>query len=208
MAGDGGSADIGLQALSGAMYRNHDLLFIAYDNEAYANTGIQVSPTTPYGARTTFTPPGPVVPEGKVLWPKDLAKMIVGGHPSVAYVATASIGYPIDLMNKVRKGLNVEGAAFMHIHAPCPKGWGFPANKAIEIARLAVQTGMWTMWEYENDEYKINIQPKKLKPVSQYLEAQDRFNHLTAEHKAKIQNFVNHKLAMLGIKVPVEAVTA
>ncbi len=208
MAGDGGSADIGLQALSGAMYRNHDLLFIAYDNEAYANTGIQVSPTTPYGARTTFTPPGPVVPEGKKLWPKDLAKMIVGGHPSVAYVATASIGYPLDLMNKVRKSLNVEGAAFMHIHAPCPKGWGFPANKAIEIARLAVQTGMWTMWEFEDGKYKINIEPKKLKPVSQYLETQDRFNHLTAEHKAKIQDFVNQKLATLGIKVPVEAVTA
>jgi pyruvate ferredoxin oxidoreductase beta subunit/oxalate oxidoreductase subunit beta len=111
-------------------------------------------------------------------------------------------------MNKVRRSLNVEGAAFMHIHAPCPKGWGFPANKTIEIARLAVQTGMWTMWEFENGEYKINIEPKKLKPVSQYLESQDRFNHLTAEHKAKIQDFVNHKLATLGIKVPVEAVTA
>jgi len=206
MAGDGGSADIGLQSLSGAMYRNHDLLYICYDNESYGNTGIQTSPTTPYGARTTFTPPGPVVPEGKKLWPKDLARMIIGGHPSVHYIATASIGYPIDLMNKVRKALNCEGAAFMHIHTPCPKGWGFPANKTIETAKLAVETGMWTMWEYENGAYKVNIKPKKLRPVSQYLETQDRFNHLKAEHKAKIQNFVNQKLATQGIKVPAKAV--
>ena len=206
MAGDGGSADIGLQSLSGAMYRNHDLLYICYDNESYGNTGIQTSPTTPYGARTTFTPPGPVVPEGKKLWPKDLARMIIGGHPSVHYIATASIGYPIDLMNKVRKALNCEGAAFMHIHTPCPKGWGFPANKTIETAKLAVETGMWTMWEYENGAYKVNIKPKKLRPVSQYLETQDRFNHLKAEHKAKIQNFVNQKLVTLGIKVPAKAV--
>ena len=208
MAGDGGSADIGLQSLSGAMYRNHDLLYICYDNESYGNTGIQTSPTTPYGARTTFTPPGPVVPEGKKLWPKDLARMIIGGHPSVQYIATASIGYPIDLMNKVRKALNCEGAAFMHIHTPCPKGWGFPANKTIETAKLAVETGMWTMWEYENGAYKVNIEPKKLRPVSQYLETQDRFNHLKAEHKAKIQNFVNQKLVTLGIMVPAKAVAA
>ena len=92
------------------------------------------------------------------------------------------------------------------IHCPCPKGWGFPPDKTIGVAKLAVETGMWTLWEYENGQYKINVRPKKLKPVSQYLEGQDRFNHLTAEHKAKIQNFVNEKLATLGIKVPVEAV--
>jgi len=208
MAGEGGASDVGLQSLSGAMYRNHDFLYICYDNESYANTGIQTSPMTPYGARTTFTPPGPAVPEGKKLWPKDLARMIVCGHPSVQYVATASIGYPIDLMNKVRKALNREGAAFMHIHAPCPKGWGFPTDRTIEIAKLAIETGMWTLWEYENREYKINKETKKYKPVSQYLETQDRFSHLTAEHKAKIQNFVYQKLATLGIKVPAKAVAA
>ena len=143
----------------------------------------------------------------KKLWPKDLARLIVGGHPAVKYVATASIGYPTDLMNKVRKALNVEGAAFMQVHAPCPKGWGFPSNKTVEIAKLAVETGMWTLWEYESGEYKINVQPKKVKPVSDYLATQDRFNHLTAEHKEKIQEFVNQKLASLGMKIPVEAVT-
>jgi len=133
-------------------------------------------------------------------------RLFIGGHPSVQYIATASIGYPIDLMNKVRKALNCEGAAFMPIHTPCPKGWGFPANKTIETAKLAVETGMWTMWEYENGAYKVNIEPKKLRPVSQYLETQDRFNHLKAEHKAKIQNLVNQKLATLGIKVAAKAV--
>ncbi len=206
MSGDGGTSDIGLQSLSGALYRDHDLLYISYDNEAYANTGIQVSPTTPYGARTTFTPPGPVVPEGKKLWPKDLPRMIIAGHPNVKYVATASIGYGFDLMNKIRKGLNVEGPAYLHVHCPCPKGWGFPANKTIEIAKLAVETGMWSIWEYENGKYTYKKRPRKIKPVSEYLDAQDRFSHLTAEHKAKIQNKVDQKLATLGVEIPAEAV--
>lgn len=122
MAGDGGSSDIGIQALSAAMYRNHDMLFIEYDNESYANTGIQVSPKTPWGAKTTFTPPGKVIPEAKKLWPKDTARMMVAGHPMLQYAATASVGYPMDLMNKVRKALNVKGASFLSIQSPCPKG--------------------------------------------------------------------------------------
>ena len=121
MAGDGGSVDIGLQAMSAMMYRGHDALFICYDNEAYANTGIQTSPTTPYGSNTTFTPPGSAIPEGKTLWPKDPPQLVIGGHPAVKYVATASIAYPVDLINKVRKALNVQGPTFLHIHAPCPK---------------------------------------------------------------------------------------
>ncbi len=206
MSGDGGTSDIGLQSLSGALYRDHDFLYLSYDNESYANTGIQVSPTTPYGARTTFTPPGPVVPEGKKLWPKDVPKMIIAGHPNVKYVATTSIAYPLDLMNKVRKGLNVEGPAYLHVHCPCPKGWGFPANKTIEVAKLAVDTGMWSIWEYENGKYTYKRKPKKTKPVSEYLDTQDRFSHLTAEHKAKIQNNVDQKLAALGVEIPAEAV--
>ena len=124
MAGDGGSIDIGIQAASALFYRGHDVLFIMYDNESYANTGIQVSPMTPYGGNTTFTPPGPVIPEGKKLFPKDpMAIFAGGGHPAVKYAATASVGYPVDLMNKVRKGLAFEGPAFLHLHSPCPKGW-------------------------------------------------------------------------------------
>ena len=206
MAGDGGSSDIGLQAMSSAMYRNHDFLFIEYDNESYANTGIQTSPKTPWGAKTTFTPPGKMIPEAKKLWPKDTAHMVVAGHPMVKYVATASVAYPMDLMNKIRKGLNAEGPAFISIQSPCPKGWGFASDRTIEMGKLAVKTGMWQLWEYQNGEYKINIEPKKLTPVTQYLDLQDRFAHLTPEHKQKIQSFVQEKLAKMGIKVPVEAV--
>ena len=107
-AGDGSASDIGLASISGALYRNHDCLIICYDNEQYANTGIQASSRTPYGGMTTFSPPGPMVPEAKTLFPKDLARMMAAGHPH-CYVATASVGYPIDLMNKVRKGLNHQG---------------------------------------------------------------------------------------------------
>src|ERR1035438_5919149 len=112
MAGDGGSVDIGLQAMSGMMYRNHKVLFICYDNESYANTGIQTSPTTPYGAATTFTPPGKEIPEGKTLFPKNVPQMVIGGHPAVKYVATTTIAHPLDLMNKVRKapGAQADGS--------------------------------------------------------------------------------------------------
>lgn len=202
MAGDGGSVDIGLQAMSAMMYRGHDALFICYDNEAYANTGIQTSPTTPYGGHTTFTPPGKAIPEGKRLFPKDPPQLVIGGHPAVKYVATASVAYPIDLMNKVRKALNVEGPTFMHIHAPCPKGWKFDESKTIEIAKLAVQTGMWTLYEWENGEYKYQHKPREYKPVREYVKLQKRFAHLTEEHVAKIQAFVDAKLKAPGMPVP------
>src|SRR5512147_1465147 len=179
MAGDGGSVDIGLQAMSGLMYRGHDVLFICYDNESYANTGIQTSPTSPYGANTTFTPPGKAVPEGKKLFPKDPPQLVIGGHPAVKYVATASIAYPVDLINKVRKALNVVGPTFLHIHCPCPKGWGFDEAKTVEVARLAIETGMWNMYEWENGEYRYQFKPKKYKPVKEYLKLQRRFAHLT-----------------------------
>ena len=208
MSGDGGFSDIGLQSFSGAVYRDHDLLYLGYDNESYANTGIQTSPTTPYGAKTTFTPPGPVIPEGKKLWPKDVPAMIIAGHPNIRYVASASVGYPLDLMNKVKKGLNTEGPAYVNVHCPCPKGWGFPANKTIEMAKLAIETGMWSLWEYENGEFTYQKQPKKLKGVEQYMDTQSRFAHLKPEHKAKMQEFVEGKLAKQGVKIPVEAVTS
>ena len=120
-AGDGSASDIGLASISGALYRNHDCLIICYDNEQYANTGIQASSRTPYGGMTTFSPPGPMIPEAKTLFPKDLARMMAAGHPH-CYVATASVGYPIDLMNKVRKGLNHKGAAYLDGLHPLPEG--------------------------------------------------------------------------------------
>lgn len=201
MAGDGGTVDIGLQAMSAMMYRGHDALFVCYDNEAYTNTGIQTSPTTPYGANTTFTPPGPAIPEGKKLFPKDPPQLVIGGHPAVKYVATASVAYPVDLINKVRKALNVEGPTFLHIHSPCPKGWGFDAAKTVEVARMAIETGMWNMYEWENGEYRYQFRPKKYKPVRDYLKLQQRFAHLADEHIAKIQAFVDAKVKAPGIAV-------
>lgn len=207
MAGDGGSIDIGLQAASAAMYRNHDLLFVMYDNESYANTGIQVSPMTPYGGATMFTPAGPVVPEGKKLFPKDpMALFCSGSHPAVKYGATASVAYPVDLMNKVRKGLAQEGPAFLHVQCPCPKGWTFPADRTVELGRLAVETGMWFMYEIENGVKKFNIVPKKLKPVDEYLQTQGRFRHLQPEHVAKLQAWVNARVEHMGIEVPLPPV--
>jgi pyruvate ferredoxin oxidoreductase beta subunit/oxalate oxidoreductase subunit beta len=207
MAGDGGTVDIGLQAMSAMMYRAHDVLFICYDNEAYTNTGIQTSPTTPYGANTTFTPPGPAIPEGKTLFPKDPPQLVIGGHPAVKYVATASVAYPVDLINKVRKALNVNGPTFLHIHAPCPKGWKFDEAKTVEVARLAIETGMWNMYEWENGEYRYQFKPKKYKPVNEYMKLQGRFAHLTNEHIAKQQAFVDAKLKVHGIPVQVPVPT-
>jgi pyruvate/2-oxoacid:ferredoxin oxidoreductase beta subunit len=208
MAGDGGSVDIGLQAMSALMYRGHDALFICYDNESYANTGIQTSPTTPYGANTTFTPPGKEIPEGKTLFPKDPPQLVIGGHPAVKYVATASIAYPVDLINKVRKALNHVGPAFMHIHAPCPKGWKFDEAKTVEIARLAIETGMWNMYEWENGEYRYQFRPKKYKPVKDYMKLQGRFAHLEESHIAKMQAFVDAKIKAPGIPVEIPTPSA
>lgn len=203
MAGDGGAIDIGLQAASALMYRGHDVLFIMYDNESYANTGIQTSPATPYGATTMFTPAGPEIPEGKKFFPKDpMAIFCGGGHPAVKYGATASISYPVDLMNKVRKGLAFEGPAFLHVQCPCPKGWTFPSDRTIEIGRLAVETGMWFMYELEDGVKKWSILPKKLKPVEEYLGTQGRFRHLKPEHIAKLQAWVNARAQALGLEVP------
>jgi pyruvate ferredoxin oxidoreductase beta subunit/oxalate oxidoreductase subunit beta len=202
-AGDGGTADIGLQALSGCMYRGHDVLFICYDNESYANTGIQTSPMTPYGAQTTFTPPGSVVPEGKKTFPKDLVKMVAAGHPAVKYLATASVAYPLDLMNKVRKALAVKGPTFVHIHAPCPKGWSFEPWKTVEVGRLAIETGMWTNYEIENGLLSVTQVPARRKPVAEYLKVQGRFGHLTPEMIQKIEQFVEAKLVELNLATAV-----
>ena len=159
-AGDGSASDIGLASISGALYRNHDCLIICYDNEQYANTGIQASSRTPYGGMTTFSPPGPMVPEAKTLFPKDLARMMAAGHPH-CYVATASVGYPIDLMNKVRKGLNYKGAAFLMVYTPCQKGFVYETPRSIDLGRLVVECGLYPIWEWNNErrEYRLLVPP-------------------------------------------------
>jgi oxalate oxidoreductase subunit beta len=204
MAGDGSASDIGLGSISGALYRNHDALFICYDNECYANTGIQVSPTTPYGGMTTFTPFGKAIPEGTRLPPKNLAKMMAEGHPH-CYVATATVGYPVDLINKTRKGLNHRGAAFMHCFTPCQKGWVYQTSMTVEIGRRVVEAGLFPVWEYDPEERKYHyFHPPVQRPVTDYLAMQGRFGHMLAEHIATVQQQANRNWETIGMDVPAE----
>lgn len=178
-AGDGGTADIGLQALSGAIERNHKFIYICYDNEAYMNTGIQRSGCTPLGAWTTTTP------TGKAGFKKDISKMILA--QGIPYMATASIAYIEDLRKKIEKAKNVDGPSFLHVHQPCGTGWRFPASKTIEIAKLAVETGMWNLYEAEEGKVKVTKKVKQFKPVKQYVEMQRRFNGITEEILAQLE---------------------
>ncbi|MDQ7031643.1 MAG: pyruvate synthase subunit PorB [Desulfonauticus sp.] len=186
-AGDGGTADIGLQALSGALERGHNFLYVCLDNEAYMNTGIQRSSSTPFGASTTTSPPGKKS-KGQCTWKKNVA-MIAAAH-DIPYVATASPAYHLDLMNKVRKALAVEGPAYIQIYSPCPTGWKSKPEQSIEIARLAVQTGVFPLFEVEYGKFKLTQKTKELKPVEQYLKLQKRFRHLQEEDIAYIQDKV------------------
>ncbi len=196
MAGDGGTADIGMQALSGAAERNEDILYIMYDNEAYMNTGIQRSGSTPYGAWTTTTPAGKVI-KGKELFKKDMPQIMMA-H-GVPYVATASIAYPNDLLTKLEKAKKIRGFRYLQIYATCPTGWRAAPEKTVEIAKKAVETGMWTIYEYENGKMKINIKPKLDEnknlsvPIKEYLMMQGRFRHITDEQISLLQNWVNEK---------------
>jgi pyruvate ferredoxin oxidoreductase beta subunit len=185
--GDGGMVDIGFGAVSGALERNDDIIIITYDNEAYANTGIQRSGATPFGASATTTPAG-LVSQGKKQWKKNLP-MIVVAHGS-KYVATASIGYPQDLQKKIKKAMQVKGARYIHIHAPCPIGWAFDSSMTIQVAKLAVQTGMWVLYEVEDGIFKRTMTPE-LKPIDEYLKLQGRFKHLKPETIKIIQERIN-----------------
>jgi pyruvate ferredoxin oxidoreductase beta subunit len=173
--GDGGTYDIGLQSLSGAMERGHDMLYICYDNGAYMNTGIQRSSATPFGADTTTRPAGSVVP-GKTEKRKNLTK-IMAAH-NIPYAAQASPSNWSDLMKKVRKALEINGPKFMNIIAPCNRGWRTRTDDAIMLSRLAVETCFWPLYEIENGVTKITFKPKEKKPVVDFLKPQGRFKHL------------------------------
>ncbi|UCH37610.1 MAG: pyruvate ferredoxin oxidoreductase [Candidatus Bathyarchaeota archaeon] len=175
IGGDGGTFDIGMQALSGALERGHDFVYLCYDNEAYMNTGIQRSGATPRGASTTTSPAGSVIP-GKRGFKKDLIG-ICAAH-GIDYAATASIGYPNDYIAKVRKAIEVEGPAVVHVLAPCPLGWGSDPSQTIEIAKLAVRTTTFPLYEVEKGEYKLSMKIRKPLPVETYLKTQRRFRHL------------------------------
>ncbi|MEM2082006.1 MAG: thiamine pyrophosphate-dependent enzyme [Candidatus Bathyarchaeia archaeon] len=194
IAGDGGTYDIGFQALSGAVERGHDFLFVLYDNEAYMNTGIQRSGGTPKGAATTTSPAGTAIP-GKLEYKKPIADIMVAHE--IPYVATASPYYWRDLLEKVRKGLEVEGPAFLHVLAPCPRGWRSDQAKSIEYSKLAVETCVFPLWEAVNGRYQLSVPsklialaPQKKRPVTDYLQGQGRFRHLFApKNKSMLDDF-------------------
>ncbi len=198
MAGDGGTSDIGLQALSGALERGHDFLYLCFDNEAYMNTGIQRSSATPFGASTTTAPAGKMS-IGQVTWKKNMPA-IAAAH-DIPYVATACPSYPFDLMDKVAKGLATRGPAYIHILSVCPTGWRSAADLTIRIGSLAVETGIFPLYEIENGEYKLSIDFPKLRPVVEYLKLQGRFRHLSEEIMDKIQHRVEEEYTKLMGKV-------
>ena len=177
-AGDGGTADIGIQALSGAIDRNDDIIYICYDNEAYMNTGIQKSGLTPYGAKTTTTPAGKNI-HGNIRPKKNMFE-IVAAH-GIPYAATASVGYLPDFIEKVRKASQIKGTKYIHVIAPCPTGWGVAPDATIDIAREAVDCGLWYLAEYENGEFRLSRRPKEFMSVEEHLKKQGRFRHLTDE---------------------------
>ena len=174
--GDGGTYDIGIQSLSGAMERGHDMTYVCYDNGAYMNTGIQRSSATPKFADTTTSPAGSVIP-GKAQPRKDLSKIMVGHH--IPYVAQ-TIGYMNfkDLYEKAEKAIYTAGPAFLNVLAPCPRGWGYPTDMLMQINKLAVETCYWPLYEVVNGKYKINYKPAKKLPVEEFLRPQKRFKHM------------------------------
>jgi pyruvate ferredoxin oxidoreductase beta subunit len=198
MAGDGGTSDIGLQALSGAIERGHDFVYVCFDNEAYMNTGIQRSSATPFGASTTTSPAGKVVP-GQTTWKKDMPE-IAAAH-NMPYVATACPSYPFDLMAKVKKAAAIKGPAYVHILSVCPTGWRLPPQLAIHAGRLAVETGMFPLYEVEHGRYRLNVDLPELRPIEEYLKIQGRFRHLTPEMIEVIQGRIREDYEKLKKKV-------
>ncbi|MFQ6092797.1 MAG: 3-methyl-2-oxobutanoate dehydrogenase subunit beta [bacterium] len=186
-AGDGGTFDIGIQALSGAAERNDDIIYVCYDNEAYMNTGIQRSSATPWGAWTTTTPVGHFKDRPK----KDIM-MVMAAH-KIPYAATASVAFPDDLIAKVKKAKEIRGTRFLHIFSPCPPGWKIPSEIAIRMARLAVETRVFPLYEIEDGErYILNRQSNRT-PVVEYLKQQGRFKHLTKSQMEAIQKNVDRE---------------
>ncbi len=191
--GDGGLTDIGFATVSGAAERNDDILVIEYDNEAYMNTGIQRSGSTPAGAVTTTTPMGKSENKKSI----SLLALMHG----VPYVATANSAYPTDLYQKVKKAKTIKGFKLIHIYAPCPPGWRLDDSKTVEIGKLAVETGYWILWEAENVDGRIKLKlsgpsrpyldPKRRKPLEEYLKLQGRFKKLSPEIIEAMKNWID-----------------
>ncbi|MFP3250315.1 MAG: 3-methyl-2-oxobutanoate dehydrogenase subunit beta [Thermoproteus sp.] len=194
-AGDGGTADIGFAAVSAAAERNSDVLYIMYDNEAYMNTGIQRSSETPKGAWTTTTP------TGKREAKKDVA-LILLAH-GVPYVATANIAYPQDFYRKIKRASEIRGFKFIHLFAPCPPGWLFDPSLTVEVARKAVETGVFILWEYDNGELKLNppssalVDKSRRKPLVEYLKLQGRYAHLSEDQIKQMEEEIDRRWQFL-----------
>ncbi len=193
-AGDGGTADIGLQAFSGCVERGTDTIQVMYDNEAYMNTGIQRSGETPYGAWTTTTPVG-----SKKEWKKQPKKnmMEIAKAHGIPYAVTVSVGHPELMIEKIKKAKEIPGPKFVHIYAPCPTGWRSDPSNTIELAKLAVDSCVFPLYEIENGEYNIYKKPKEKTPVKEYLKLQGRFRHLPKEEVEKIQKNVDKEWELL-----------
>jgi pyruvate ferredoxin oxidoreductase beta subunit len=192
-AGDGATVDIGIQALSGMFERGDKVLYVCYDNEAYMNTGIQGSGSTPLMASTTTTPAGKPAPRKNMM-------EIAAAH-GIPYAASASVAYIEDLKKKVEKAKNANGPAYLHIHTPCPTGWQFDPALTIEVAKTAVQTGAWVLMEIENGKTTLNRKLDKLKPVDTYLKLQGRFKHITETDIKSIQEDINNSINQLKQKM-------
>ena len=195
-AGDGGTGDIGIQALSGACERGDDIIYICYDNEAYMNTGVQRSGTTPQGVLTTTTPI-----RGKLQMKKDVPA-IIAAH-GIPYVATASAAYPLDLYDKVRKATTIAGPKYIHVHTPCPPGWNFDTRYTIKVGKLAVETGLFDLYEIENGVFRLSAPSQRVaggkrRPVKEYFATQGRFKSLDPELVEQIQQQVDAKWATLA----------
>ena len=194
-AGDGGTFDIGIQAISGAAERNDDITYIVYDNEAYMNTGIQRSSATPHGAWTTTTP----VKHYKKGPKKNMAE-IMAAH-RVPYVATASVGYPEDFCKKLEKAKNTKGFKFIHVLAPCPTGWKSDPRYTIKLAKLAVQTNSFPLYEiFDGITYKQSIKVKERKPLKEYMKYQGRFKHLPEDELQFLQGCVDENYELLTMR--------
>ena len=176
-AGDGGTYDIGIQSLSGAAERETDFIYVCYNNEMYSNTGTQRSGATPLGAWTTTTP------GGKSQHRKDISQIMIAHR--IPYVATGSLAYPLDFYQKIQKAASIRGTKYIELMAPCPPGWKFPSSQMIEVSRMAVQSGMWLLYEHEEGETRFTAATKRMiegkvkkKPVKEYLEIQGRFRQI------------------------------
>lgn len=199
-SGDGGTVDIGIQALSAAVDRKADIIYVMLDNEAYMNTGIQRSGCTPVGAWTTTTPV--VGGKGYNLTPKKriMDLMVVNG---ISYGATVNVAYPEDFVARMQKAKGIRGPRFIHVLAPCTPGWRIDPSKSVEIARLATQTGVFPLYEVDNGRYSLTKEIRKRKPMEEYLKLQGRFRHLTKEAVAEIQKAVDDEYDALLNRVKV-----